>query len=217
VPPPPPAMLKFAPPALHRRSRKCSEAGFSAGSYERKAARANSCGLVSTGMRLALKIYGSEVLPSPSSTPRELLIEPTHCPRRASSRFQARFRGATGAQDLRRVFARRMGPFESQGDPCAPGSGEGVWMPLGRSRFLASVTKTTPAIQHPDKSFSIPVASAKTEILPGLWRRAILPARWASSLGNHFITLTSRPWRIWRRSGKTVLWKGAQKIRFEEV
>jgi hypothetical protein len=104
-------------------------------------------------------------------------------------------------------------PFESQAIHVR-WSGEGVWMPLGDLDFGVSYENHT-SYPAPGQIILYPGGISETEIL-----LAYGGVHFASKLGqlagNHFITLTSGLENL-ATFGKTVLWKGAQKIRFEEI
>ena len=91
-------------------------------------------------------------------------------------------------------------------------SGEAVWMPLGDLDFGVGYENAT-SFPAPGQLILYPGGVSETEIL-----LAYGPVCFASKMGqlagNHFITLTSGLDRL-AELGKTVLWKGAQKVRFE--
>jgi hypothetical protein len=104
--------------------------------------------------------------------------------------FQARFEEALAPKTCA-AFRKAM-PFESQAIHVR-WSGEGVWMPLG----------------------DYPGGISETEILLA-YGGVHFASKMGQLAGNHFITLTSNLERL-PELGKTVLWKGAQKVRFEIV
>ena len=76
----------------------------------------------------------------------------------------------------------------------------------------ASLSRTTPAIPRPAQIILYPGGISETEILLA-YGGVHFASKWGIA-GNHFITLTSDLENL-PVLGKTVLWKGAQKIRFE--
>ncbi len=91
-------------------------------------------------------------------------------------------------------------------------SGEGVWLPLGDLNFgvgYENHTKLSGA--GPDHPLSRR-HRRRPEILLACMAACISPAKMGQLAGNHFITLTSGLERL-PELGKTVLWKGAQKVR----
>ena len=125
--------------------------------------------------------------------------------------FQARFEEKLAPKTVA-AFRKAM-PFESQAIHVR-WSGEAVWMPLGDLDFGVSYENHT-SYPAPGQIILYPGGISETEIL-----LAYGGVRFASKMGqlagNHFITLTSGLENL-TAFGKTVLWKGAQKIRFEEV
>ncbi len=123
------------------------------------------------------------------------------------ARFEEQLAPATCA-----AFRKAM-PFESQAIHVR-WSGEAVWLPLGDRNFGVSYENHT-SYPAPGQVILYPGGISETEIL-----LAYGAVRFASKVGqlagNHFITLTSGLENL-PAFGKTVLWKGAQKIRFEEV
>jgi hypothetical protein len=113
--------------------------------------------------------------------------------------FQARFEEQLAPKTVA-AFRKAM-PFESQAIHVR-WSGEGVWMPLG------------------DLDFGVSYENHTSYPAPGQILLAYGGVHFASKMGqlagNHFITLTSGLENL-TAFGKTVLWKGAQKIRFEEI
>ena len=106
---------------------------------------------------------------------------------------------------------RKALPFDSQAIHVR-WSGEGIWMPLGDLDFGVSYENHT-SYPAPGQIILYPGGISETEIL-----LAYGGVRFASKMGqlagNHFITLTSGLERL-AELGNTVLWKGAQKVRFE--
>ena len=93
-------------------------------------------------------------------------------------------------------------------------SGEGVWMPLGDLDFGVSYENHT-SYPAPGQIILYPGGISETEILLA-YGGVHFASKMGQLAGNHFITLTSGLENL-TAFGKTVLWKGAQKIRFEEV
>ncbi len=104
-------------------------------------------------------------------------------------------------------------PFESQVIHVR-WSGEGVWMPLGDLDFGVSYENHT-SYPAPGQIILYPGGISETEILLA-YGGVHFASKMGQLAGNHFITLTSGLENL-PELGKTVLWKGAQKIRFEEV
>ncbi|MBP0616829.1 DUF3830 family protein [Jiella mangrovi] len=102
-------------------------------------------------------------------------------------------------------------PFESQ-IVHVRWSGEGVWVPLGDTDFGVSYENHT---SHPAPGHIIlyPGGISETEILLA-YGGVDFSSKMGQLAGNHFITLTSNFDRL-HDLGTTVLWKGAQPIRFE--
>jgi len=125
--------------------------------------------------------------------------------------FQARFEEKLAPKTVA-AFRKAM-PFESQAIHVR-WSGEAVWVPLGDLDFGVAYENHT-SYPAPGQIILYPGGISETEIL-----LAYGGVRFASKMGqlagNHFITLTSGLENL-TAFGKTVLWKGAQKIRFEEV
>ena len=93
-------------------------------------------------------------------------------------------------------------------------SGEGVWMPLGDLDFGVSYENHT-SYPAPGQIILYPGGISETEILLA-YGGVHFASKMGQLAGNHFITLTSNLESL-PEMGKTVLWKGAQKVRFEEV
>ena len=93
-------------------------------------------------------------------------------------------------------------------------SGESAWIPLGdMSTGLGFENHTShPA---PGEILLYPGGYSETEILFP-YGGTLFASKMGQLAGNHFITLTSGLENL-TAFGKTVLWKGAQKIRYEEV
>ena len=125
--------------------------------------------------------------------------------------FQARFEEQLAPRTCA-AFRKAM-PFESQAIHVR-WSGEAVWMPLGDLDFGISYENPT-SYPAPGQIILYPGGISETEIL-----LAYGGVRFASKVGqlagNHFITVISNLEQL-AELGKTVLWKGAQKVRFEAV
>ena len=104
-------------------------------------------------------------------------------------------------------------PFESQAIHVR-WSGEGVWMPLGDLDFGVSYENHT-SYPAPGQMILYPGGISETEILLA-YGGVHFACKMGQLAGNHFITLTSGLENL-TAFGKTVLWKGAQQIRFEEI
>ena len=108
---------------------------------------------------------------------------------------------------------RRAMPFESQAIHVR-WSGEGVWMPLGDLDFGVSYENHT-SYPAPGQIILYPGGVSETEILLA-YGGVQFASKVGQLAGNHFVTLTSGLEHL-PTMGKTVLWKGAQKVRFEAV
>lgn len=126
-------------------------------------------------------------------------------------KFQARFEEALAPKTVA-AFRKAM-PFESQAIHVR-WSGEGVWMPLGDLDFGVSYENHT-SYPAPGQIILYPGGISETEILLA-YGGVHFASKMGQLAGNHFITLTSGLENL-TTFGKAVLWKGAQKIRFEEV
>ena len=93
-------------------------------------------------------------------------------------------------------------------------SGEGVWLPLGDLDFGVGYENHT-SYPAPGQIILYPGGISETEILLA-YGGVHFASKMGQLAGNHFITLTSGLENL-TPFGKTVLWKGAQKIRFEEI
>jgi hypothetical protein len=125
--------------------------------------------------------------------------------------FQARFEEQLAPKTVA-AFRKAM-PFESQAIHVR-WSGEGVWMPLGDLDFGVSYENHT-SYPAPGQIILYPGGISETEILLA-YGGVHFASKMGQLAGNHFVTLTSGLEDL-ATFGKTVLWKGAQKIRFEEV
>src|SRR4030081_2436103 len=125
--------------------------------------------------------------------------------------FQARFEEALAPKTCA-AFKKAM-PFESQAIHVR-WSGEGVWMPLGDLDFGVGYENHT-SYPAPGHIILYPGGISETEILLA-YSGVHFASKMGQLAGNHFITLTSNLESL-PEMGKTVLWKGAQKVRFEAV
>ena len=93
-------------------------------------------------------------------------------------------------------------------------SGEACWIPLGDFDLKTGFENHT---SHPSVGDILfyPGGYSETEILIA-YGSCCFASKMGQLAGNHFITLTSNLENL-PVLGKTVLWKGAQKIRFEMV
>ena len=123
--------------------------------------------------------------------------------------FQARFEDQL-APETCAAFRKAM-PFESQVIHVR-WSGEGVWMPLGDLDFGVGYENHT-SYPAPGQIILYPGGISETEILLA-YGGVHFASKMGQLAGNHFITLTSGLENL-PTLGKTVLWKGAQNIRFE--
>lgn len=93
-------------------------------------------------------------------------------------------------------------------------SGEGVWMPLGDFDFGVGYENHT-SYPAPGQMILYPGGISETEILLA-YGGVHFASKMGQLAGNHFITITSNLDKL-KEMGKTVLWKGAQKVRIELV
>ena len=93
-------------------------------------------------------------------------------------------------------------------------SGEGVWMPLGDLNFGVTYENHT-SYPAPGQIILYPGGISETEILLA-YGGVHFASKMGQLAGNHFITLTSGLENLYTL-GRTVLYKGAQKVRIEEV
>ena len=93
-------------------------------------------------------------------------------------------------------------------------SGEGCWIPLGELDLGLKYENHT-SYPAPGQIILYPGGISETEILLA-YGGVHFASKMGQLAGNHFITLTSNLENL-PALGKTVLWKGAQKVRFEEV
>jgi hypothetical protein len=123
--------------------------------------------------------------------------------------FQARFEEQLAPKTCA-AFKQAM-PFESQAIHVR-WSGEGVWMPLGDRDFGVGYENHT-SYPAPGHIILYPGGISETEILLA-YSGVHFASKMGQLAGNHFITLTSNLESL-PEMGKTVLWKGAQKVRIE--
>src|SRR5580658_1816988 len=93
-------------------------------------------------------------------------------------------------------------------------SGEGCWIPLGDLDLGLSFENHT-SYPAPGEIILYPGGISETEILLA-YGGVQFASKVGQLAGNHFITLISGLDRL-AELGKTVLWQGAQKVRFEAV
>jgi hypothetical protein len=91
-------------------------------------------------------------------------------------------------------------------------SGEGVWIPLGDRSFGVDYENHT-SFPSPGQIILYRGGISETEILLA-YGGVHFKSKMGQLAGNHFITLTSGLENL-ADLGQTVLWKGAQPIRFE--
>src|SRR5262249_38600072 len=125
--------------------------------------------------------------------------------------FDARFEAANAPKTCASFEARL--PFESQ-VVHVRWSGEAVWIPLGDYDFNVKYENHT-SYPAPGQIVLYPGGISETEILLA-YGSVHFASKVGQLAGNHFITITSGLENL-ATLGKTVLWKGAQPIRFEEI
>jgi hypothetical protein len=91
-------------------------------------------------------------------------------------------------------------------------SGEGVWLPLGDLNFGVDYENHT-SYPAPGQVILYPGGISETEILVA-YGGVHFASKMGQLAGNHFITITSDLDKLYEL-GRTVLYKGAQKVRFE--
>jgi len=91
-------------------------------------------------------------------------------------------------------------------------SGEGVWVPLGDTRFGVGYENHT-SYPAPGQILLYPGGISETEILLA-YGGVHFASKMGQLAGNHFITLTSGLENL-TELGRRCLWEGAQTIRFE--
>jgi hypothetical protein len=125
--------------------------------------------------------------------------------------FVARFE-LEKAPETCRIF-RTFLPFENQVIH-SRWSGEAVWVPLGDFQFGAGFENHT---CHPSRGDILlyPGGHSETELLFA-YGSSSFASRMGALAGNHLLTITEGQEQF-EEMGRTVLWKGAQDIRFETV
>jgi hypothetical protein len=106
---------------------------------------------------------------------------------------------------------RKALPFESQ-IVHVRWSGEGVWIPLGDLDFGVGYENHT-SYPAPGQLILYPGGISETEILLA-YGSVHFASKMGQLAGNHFLTIVSAAENL-AELGRTVLWKGAQDIRFE--
>ncbi|MFP4360777.1 MAG: DUF3830 family protein [Alphaproteobacteria bacterium] len=124
-------------------------------------------------------------------------------------RFDARFERAAAPETVA-AFEEVM-PFIGQ-IVHVRWSGEGVWMPLGDTRFGVGYENPT-SYPAPGQILLYPGGISETEILLA-YGSVHFASKMGQLAGNHFITLTSGLENL-AELGRRCLWEGAQTIRFE--
>src|SRR5512143_703649 len=125
--------------------------------------------------------------------------------------FEARFETAAAPKTCA-VF-RKLLPYENKVIHVR-WSGEGVWIPLGEHDFGLGHENHT-SYPAPGQMILYPGGISETEILLA-YGSVHFASKMGQLAGNHFITLTSGLENLYTL-GRTVLYKGAQKVRIEEV
>src|SRR5687767_644695 len=123
--------------------------------------------------------------------------------------FGARFETALAPKTCE-IF-RRLLPYEERVIHVR-WSGEAVWIPLGDTNLGVPAENQT-SYPAPGQMLLYPGGISETEILLA-YGGVHFASKMGQLAGNHFITLTSGLDRL-PELGKTVLYKGAQKVRFE--
>ncbi len=93
-------------------------------------------------------------------------------------------------------------------------SGEGVWIPLGEHDFGVDYENHT-SYPAPGQFVLYPGGISETEILLA-YGGVHFASKMGQLAGNHFLTIHSGQEHL-AELGRTVLWKGAQDIRFDRV
>jgi Protein of unknown function (DUF3830) len=93
-------------------------------------------------------------------------------------------------------------------------SGEGVWIPLGDHDFGVDYENHT-SYPAPGQFVLYPGGISETEILLA-YGGVHFASKMGQLAGNHFLTISNGQEHL-AELGKTVLWKGAQDIRFDRV
>jgi hypothetical protein len=91
-------------------------------------------------------------------------------------------------------------------------SGEGVWMPLGDLDFGVGYENHT-SYPAPGQMILYPGGISETEILLA-YGGVHFASKMGQLAGNHFLTIVEGAENLYEL-GRTVLWKGAQDVRFE--
>ena len=125
--------------------------------------------------------------------------------------FHARFEEEDAPQTV--AAFRSILPFEDRIIHCR-WSGESNWIPWGE-RELGIGPENATCYPAPGELLLYPGGVSETEILLA-YGGVHFASKMGQLAGNHFITLTSGLENL-TSFGKAVLWKGAQKIRFEET
>ncbi|HEX4769128.1 MAG TPA: DUF3830 family protein [Lichenihabitans sp.] len=122
--------------------------------------------------------------------------------------FDARFESEAAPKTVAAFRARL--PFESK-IVHVRWSGEGVWVPLGSLDFGVGYENHT---SHPAPGHILlyPGGISETEILLA-YGGVAFSSKMGQLVGNHFITITSNLDKL-AELGRSVLWEGAQPIRF---
>ena len=128
-----------------------------------------------------------------------------------SLRFRARWE-AEAAPKTCAAF-RRLLPLRAQLVQ-ARWSGESAWIPLGDLQTGLGYENHT-SYPGAGQLLLYPGGISETEILLA-YGGVHFASKMGQLAGNHFVTLTSGLENL-ASFGKTVLWNGAQKIRFEEI
>src|SRR6195952_6002409 len=126
-------------------------------------------------------------------------------------RFAARFEDAAAPKTCARF--RQLLPYQER-IIHVRWSGEACWIPLGDLDLGLGFENHT-SYPAPGQILLYPGGISETEILLA-YGGVQFASKMGQLAGNHFITLTSGLERL-PELGKTVLWKGAQKVRFEIV
>ena len=93
-------------------------------------------------------------------------------------------------------------------------SGEGIWIPLGEMNFGVDYENHT-SHPAPGQIILYPGGISETEILLA-YGGVDFSSKMGQLAGNHFITLTTGQENL-MNLGNTILWKGAQDVRFDYV
>ena len=125
--------------------------------------------------------------------------------------FVARFEEADAPQTV--AAFRTLLPLESR-IIHVRWSGEGGWIPMG-DLDLALAPENATRYPNPGEIIFYPGGVSETELLLA-YGYVNFASKAGQLAGNHFITLTSNLENL-AALGKTVLWQGAQKVRFELV